>query len=130
MSTSAIISRGIGAGESDHEPGAAVRGRASLLLAPLAAAALLAGCTTGVDPSPTGGAAEPSTSEAPPGSIEVSTLASGLEAPWSLALVDGTALVSERDSGRILELDADGGQREVATTPSTVPTRTACSASS
>lgn len=115
MSTSAIISRGIGAGESDHEPGAAVRGRASLLLAPLAAAALLAGCTTGVDPSPTGGAAEPSTSEAPPGSIEVSTLASGLEAPWSLALVDGTALVSERDSGRILELDADGGQREVGT---------------
>lgn len=95
--------------------GAAARGRASLLLAPLAAAALLAGCTAGPDPSPAGGGAVPSTSAAPAGSVEVSTLATGLEAPWSLALVDGTALASERDSGRILELDGDGGQREVGT---------------
>lgn len=95
--------------------GAAARGRASLLLAPLAAAALLAGCTAGPAPSPAGGGAVPSTSAAPAGSVSVSTLASGLEAPWSLALVDGTALMSERDSGRILELDGDGGQREVGT---------------
>jgi len=94
---------------------AAARGRASRLLAPLAGAALLAGCASTADPSTTGGGAEPSTSGAPAGSVEVSTLATGLEAPWSLALVDGTALVSERDSGRILELDAGGGQREVGT---------------
>jgi glucose/arabinose dehydrogenase len=100
---------------------AVVRDRASLLLAPLAAAALLAGCTSTPDPSPTGGAAEPSTSAAPSGSVEVSTIASGLEAPWSLALVGGTALVSERDSARILELDADGGQREVGTVEGVTP---------
>lgn len=95
--------------------GAAARRRASLLIAPLAVTAVLAGCTSGSDPSPTGGPAEPSASTAPAGSIGVSALASGLEAPWSLALVDGTALVSERDSGRVLELDADGGQREIGT---------------
>ncbi|RMB60287.1 PQQ-dependent sugar dehydrogenase [Tessaracoccus antarcticus] len=37
----------------------------------------------------------------------------GLTAPWSVAFVDGVALVSERDSGRILELGADGTAREV-----------------
>ena len=95
--------------------GAAARGRASLLLAPLAVTALLTGCTAGHDPSPTGDAAEPTASTAPAGSVGVSTLATGLEAPWSLAVLDGTTLVSERDSGRILELDADGVQREVGT---------------
>lgn len=37
----------------------------------------------------------------------------GLNAPWSVAFRDGVALVSERDSGRILELTEDGGSREV-----------------
>lgn len=42
-------------------------------------------------------------------------LLTGLEAPWSVAFVDGTALVSERDSGRILEIDeVAGSSREVA----------------
>ncbi|MFJ3029464.1 PQQ-dependent sugar dehydrogenase [Curtobacterium sp. NPDC087080] len=42
---------------------------------------------------------------------------SGLEAPWSVVPVgdDGDALVSERDSARVLELRADGSTREVGT---------------
>ncbi|WP_029251688.1 PQQ-dependent sugar dehydrogenase [Paraoerskovia marina] len=40
--------------------------------------------------------------------------ATGLQAPWSVAFVDDVALVSERDSGRILEV-TEGGARTVAT---------------
>lgn len=39
--------------------------------------------------------------------------ATGLAAPWSITFVDGTALVSERDSGRILELGPEGAKRRV-----------------
>ncbi len=38
----------------------------------------------------------------------------GLQAPWSVVFRDDVPLVSERDSGRILELAADGNAREVA----------------
>src|SRR5699024_12539547 len=41
-------------------------------------------------------------------------IASGLEAPWSVVFVRDTPLVSERDSGRILEISSDGDAREVA----------------
>jgi glucose/arabinose dehydrogenase len=45
-------------------------------------------------------------------------VASGLEAPWGLAfLPDGNALVSERDSGRILQVGPGAQAREVATVP-------------
>lgn len=37
-----------------------------------------------------------------------------LQAPWSVAFRDGVPLVSERDSGRILEVAGDGSTREVA----------------
>ncbi|WP_230748367.1 PQQ-dependent sugar dehydrogenase [Brevibacterium sp. CCUG 69071] len=40
-------------------------------------------------------------------------IASGLEAPWSIAYVGDTPLISERDSGRILELSANGEAREI-----------------
>lgn len=42
------------------------------------------------------------------------TFASGLGVPWSVVFREGVPLVSERDSGRILELAADGTAREVA----------------
>lgn len=45
---------------------------------------------------------------------EPEVVVSGLDAPWSIAFtVGGTALVSERDSGRILEVLDGGGTREV-----------------
>lgn len=44
-----------------------------------------------------------------------STIVGRLAAPWSVAFVDGVALVSERDSGRILEVTDGGGTREVGT---------------
>jgi glucose/arabinose dehydrogenase len=41
-------------------------------------------------------------------------VATGLQAPWSIVfLADGTPLVSERDSDRILEIDASGRGRDV-----------------
>ncbi|MFD3507725.1 PQQ-dependent sugar dehydrogenase [Nocardia sp. NPDC058666] len=42
-----------------------------------------------------------------------STVTDGLEAPWSIAFHGATALVSERDSGRILEIGSGGTQHEV-----------------
>ena len=45
---------------------------------------------------------------------EPRAVTTGLHAPWSVVFRDDVPLVSERDSGRILELDADGNAREVA----------------
>lgn len=42
-------------------------------------------------------------------------IATGLDVPWSIAFFGDTALVSERDSGRILELSEAGDTRVVAT---------------
>ncbi|MCC9206461.1 PQQ-dependent sugar dehydrogenase [Arthrobacter sp. zg-Y769] len=42
-------------------------------------------------------------------------LATGLDVPWSIAFHEGIPLVSERDSARILELDANGNTREIGT---------------
>lgn len=42
-------------------------------------------------------------------------VATGLDAPWSVVFRDGTPLVSERDTARILELAADGSARPIGT---------------
>ena len=50
--------------------------------------------------------------------VEVSTLATNLEVPWSFAfLPGGDALVTERDSGRLLRVEASGRTREIQTLP-------------
>lgn len=72
--------------------------------------ALAAGCTTADPPlvvEPT--RAAPTVTEAPePEPLPpVVTLVSGLQAPWSIAFHEGTALLTERDSARILAFDAE-----------------------
>src|SRR5215204_7718982 len=50
--------------------------------------------------------------------VEVSVLATDLEVPWSFAfLPGGDALVTERDSGRLLRVSPSGDVREVQTLP-------------
>lgn len=48
---------------------------------------------------------------------DTSDVVTGLEAPWSVVRTgdDGDALVSERDSAKVLELQDDGSTREVGT---------------
>ena len=42
-------------------------------------------------------------------------VATGLAAPWSVVFREGTPLVSERNSARILELAPDGSARPIGT---------------
>nr|MDP8945385.1 PQQ-dependent sugar dehydrogenase [Actinomycetota bacterium] len=50
--------------------------------------------------------------------VEVSALATDLEVPWSFAfLPGGDALVTERDSGRLLRVSPSGDVREIQTLP-------------
>ena len=46
---------------------------------------------------------------------EPTDVTTGLEAPWSVAFIGQSALISERDSGRVLELLGDGTTRTVGT---------------
>ena len=89
----------------------------TIMTAAVAAAALLAGCAPEPDDAPAPAttsepappAATPPTAQ-PLGPREPSI---GLQAPWSVAFAENSALVSERDSGRLLELTADGGSRQI-----------------
>ena len=82
------------------------------------------GTTVGNTSAPQETTAE-SASEPPPepttsGPVEVQfeTLATGLEAPWGLVfLPDGRALVTERDTGRVLAVDEQGSVQEVQQIP-------------
>lgn len=53
---------------------------------------------------------------------QVTVLATGLRAPWSVVrLESGSALISERDTAVIKELTAEGTVRDVGTIPGVVP---------
>lgn len=93
-----------------------------------AAASLLAVLTACADdPAARGSAppvmaATPGRTSVPDGVPDLTAgeeVATGVEAPWGLAfLPDGDALVAERDSGRVLQVPADGGRpREVYRVP-------------
>ncbi|MFY9633863.1 MAG: PQQ-dependent sugar dehydrogenase [Cellulosimicrobium cellulans] len=52
---------------------------------------------------------------------EPEVIAGSMDAPWSIAFHDQSALVSERDTARILEVSSDGSSREVATIAGVTP---------
>ncbi|WP_304502191.1 sorbosone dehydrogenase family protein [Brachybacterium sp. FME24] len=85
------------------------RRRFTALSGVLAAGGLLASCSDSPDgPGPDDVAGSESSG---PDGAEILTI--GLDAPWSITFHGETALVSERDSARILELAPDGTAREV-----------------
>jgi len=121
-----------------HRPARRTRAVVAAAAATTALAVLLAGCTG--DGSPTTGssssraasdAAAPVETTPGPGPVAPTTdtaavrvadgaeptdVVTGLEAPWSVVRLDtGSSLVSLRDSGRVVELTADGSLRDVAT---------------
>ena len=56
--------------------------------------------------------------EAGPVEVETTVVAAGLEAPWDLVFTpDGEALVSERDSSRLLSIDSSGNIEELQRLP-------------
>ncbi len=98
------------------------------------AAVMLSGCVaTDIDRTPTGvSTAPPPTDPAPDESApplgtvspsgELEVLVTGLRTPWSIVpLPTGSTLISERDTGRVLELMPEGGVRVVATVEGVVP---------
>jgi len=89
------------------------RNRVGGLTAVATALVLLAGCSTGSKDDEAG---EPERD-----SSQVEIVADGLEAPWSIAFTRETPLVSERDTGRILEILSTGETREVATIDGVAP---------
>lgn len=110
--------------------GRAGRGASVALISFVLPLALLAACTAtpplptptplpSSDPapdSPTSAPVPPPPVLQPAGAPE--PIASGLDAPWSIALLpNGGVLVSERDSGDIVEVLADGSLRVAATVP-------------
>lgn len=81
-----------------------IRSSTALLRFSLGVSLLLASCTTATPPdSPPSGLGTPA------------TVATGLDAPWSVAFLDNTPLVSEQDSARLLELADDGTARAIGT---------------
>ncbi len=78
--------------------------------------AVIAGCAPGPVATVPGASPQPQSSSAPavPELTDPTIVAEGLDAPWSVAFHDGVALVSERDTGRIVEVSAGGEVREVA----------------
>ena len=68
-------------------------------------------------------ASSPPRQSAKPGTAAVSgTVTEGLDTPWGLAfLPDGSALVSSRDTGKVILVSPDGRKRDVGTVPGVRP---------
>lgn len=105
------------------------RGRILLPIAAIGIAALLASCspakvTPAPAPSPSALATPAPTQTPTPENLAPvapvgapQEVTSGLAAPWSVVFIGDVALISERDSGRIVELLGDGSTREVGVVP-------------
>ncbi|MCA0251432.1 MAG: PQQ-dependent sugar dehydrogenase [Actinobacteria bacterium] len=84
-----------------------LRGRLPHLVCAVLAAPVLASCSSPVTPT------TPAVSPSPSPTTDDPIIATDLEAPWSIVFYRGTALVSERDAGRIVEIGANRAVREV-----------------
>jgi len=91
-------------------------------------ACALVSCTPGSAPDrvPTAAGSAPGGSSSPaPGAPDrpgaPQDIVTGLSAPWDLVFADGSALLSERDSGRILEIVLKDGEPATTRTVGTVP---------
>lgn len=104
-----------------HGPAAAAAIGAGLLLAGCTAAPPPPAPTSSASPAPASPAASsaPASTPAPTAAARIGgtpePVATDLNAPWSVVFRDGTPLVSERNSGRILELAPDGSARPIGT---------------
>jgi glucose/arabinose dehydrogenase len=121
-----------------HRPARRARAVVAVAATTTALAVLLAGCTgdgSATTPSSSSGAASDAAApvETTPGpgpvapttdtaavrvadGAEPTDVVTGLEAPWSVVRLDtGSSFISFRDSGRVVELTADGSLRDVAT---------------
>jgi len=89
-----------------------MRRRVALLIAAALSAGALSACSPAPPASPSSPVATPSgaASSSPP-PPEPRVIATDLDVPWSVAFVGDTALISQRDSGDILELRDDGSTR-------------------
>lgn len=84
--------------------------RPALALSAAFVVLLLVACTPQPSASVPTATSTPSTTPlAAPDTVE--QIAEGLDAPWSIAFHGGAALVSERDSGRVVEIEQDGTVR-------------------
>ncbi len=91
----------------------------------LASTLLLSACTGGADRRPPDHEATPTPDETPTAPVDASPgwwrptgspidVVTQFEVPWSVVVLDdGTQLVSQRDDGAVLEVDADGLARAV-----------------
>ncbi|WP_223628803.1 sorbosone dehydrogenase family protein [Microbacterium sp. EST19A] len=84
----------------------------------VAVSAVLTACTVGT-------AVDPGVPDRSNPSVEVTgdaeVIAEGLAVPWSIAFHGDVALISERDTARIIELSADGTAREVGVIDGVAP---------
>jgi glucose/arabinose dehydrogenase len=94
--------------------------RPLLAWAGLATAAALTGCTATEAASPSSPTAPPAATAQTPdadGTSAPGEVATGFDVPWSIAFVDGAAVVSERDTGLLREVLPDGTLRTVGEVP-------------
>jgi glucose/arabinose dehydrogenase len=86
------------------------RRRLAILPAALTAL-LLSGCSGGSDASR---GERDSTGDSKGTTTPITDIATGLEAPWSMVrTTDGSILISQRDDGTVVEVEADGSKRDV-----------------
>jgi glucose/arabinose dehydrogenase len=112
----AALALGLAACPADDEPAAPPTPAAPAPATPTPATpAPTPAATPAETPTPS---PEPTPATDEPVDIDESVVAAGLEAPWDVAFTaDGRTFVTERDSGRLLELDDAGAASEVQTLP-------------